>query len=217
MTVELIDHMGDDLSIVNAARVSYGRRSTTLSMADEKLIGYLARYHHGTPFEMVQFTFRVRCPIGEQRDWVRHRIGSFNEISTRYVEMQPDFYVPPLENVRTQIGKPGHYQMAPVDAEKAGLTQLIMQESYERAYADYQRLLDFGIAKELAKFVLPLGLMTEFIWSVNLRSCFNFLSLRNHETALKEIQQDAQTVEYLVEALVPVAYQAWIDGGRLSI
>lgn len=217
MSVELIETMGDDLSIVNAARVSYAKTSTELSDADYGLIGYLARNRHGTPFEMVQFKFRVHVPIGVAREWQRHRIGSFNEMSTRYVEMVPEFYVPPVSAVRTQVGKPGHYEMVAVEHDDAVDVQRVMREAYAQAYTTYASLIATGIAKELARNVLPLGLYTEFIWSVNLRSVFNFLSLRTHETALLEIRREAYNVEGDVKRIVPVAWNAWNENGRVSL
>lgn len=217
MSVELIESMGNDLSIVNAARVSYGSESTELSDRDRGLIGYLARNRHGTPFEMVVFKFRVKCPIGVSREWQRHRIGSFNEISTRYVEMKPDFYVPDDTSVRKQTGKPGHYQFVAMNADVSRAVQTTMMLAYEQAYAAYEQLLLFGTAKELARNVLPLGLMTEFIWTVNLRSLLNFLSLRTAESALLEIRREACQVERLVRDIVPVAMEAWDSGGKVSL
>jgi thymidylate synthase (FAD) len=226
--VELLDSMGSDLDIVNAARVSYAKESDweyfvagtptppTLKESDRGLINYLMRNRHGTPFEMVQFKFRVKCPIGVSREWMRHRIGSFNEVSTRYVEMEPDFYVPPVEAVRCQMGKPGHYRMEPAPEKAAAEARIVMRAAYEGAYDRYKDLLNRGVAKELARNVLPLGLMTTFIWSVNLRSLFNFLSLRTHETALLETRQLALRVEDEVQKVVPVSYLAWADNNRVA-
>jgi thymidylate synthase (FAD) len=228
MKVELLDSMGDDLSIVNAARVSYAKESDwvrvkedpeafRLKDADAGLIAYLMRNRHGTPFEMVQFKFRVTCPIGVGREWMRHRIGSFNEVSTRYVEMEPEFYIPPPEAVRRQVGKPGHYTFETVrDLEDVQDIVDTMDSAYEGAYCYYQQLLEMGVAKELARNVLPLGLMTQFIWSVNLRSLLNFLSLRTHLTALLEIRELAEEVEILAKGVVPAAMTAWGVNGRVA-
>lgn len=232
MKVELLQTMGDDLTIVNAARVSYAKESTwacgaprdhqlcalcgELNKADAGLIGYLMKNHHGTPFEMVQFQFRITCPIGVAREWQRHRIGSFNEVSTRYVEMAPDFYLPADHAVRRQVGKPGHYIFETVDAVDASMCRVNMQEAYNAAYAMYKNLLAEGIAKELARNVLPIGLMTQFYWSVNLRSLFNFLMLRNAPTALLEIRELAEEVERLATAIVPEAFGAFAAHGRMA-
>jgi thymidylate synthase (FAD) len=119
MTVTLIRSGGDDLAIVNAARVSYAKQSMELSEADKGLINYLAKNHHGTPFEMVEFWFHVHTPIGVAREWQRHRIGSFNEVSTRYVTMPNEAYLPLFEDMRTQVGKPGHYKFEPIPHDTA--------------------------------------------------------------------------------------------------
>jgi thymidylate synthase (FAD) len=214
VAVELIDHMGSDLSIVNAARVSFHKRSDEVGERERGLIGFLMRNRHGTPFEMVQFQFRVRVPIGVAREWQRHRIGSFNEESTRYVEMRPDFYVPPPEAVRVQVGKPGAYTFEPHEDPDGAC--ILMVDAYNAAYAAYETLLERGVAKELARNVLPLGLLTEFIWSVNLRSLLNFLSLRTAPNALLEIRQEAEQVERLVEPIVPAALASWRECGKVA-
>lgn len=236
MGVELIDSMGSDLSIVNAARVSFHKRSewwcagchnpirddnpqhvATLSEGDRKLIDFLMRNRHATPFEMVDLTFRVRCPIGVAREWMRHRTFSFNEESTRYVEMRPDFYVPAPEDVRTQVGKPGHYTFEPLPASKAAEALECMLNAYGDAYDWYQRLLADGVARELARNVLPLGLLTEFIVKGNLRNWLHFLNLRTAENALLEIRREAQEVERLAETVAPAAMAAWRECGRVSL
>lgn len=232
MTVTLIDYMGDDLRIVNAARVSYDKRSEwqipdlnkpdgkpslVLKPADVGLIEYLMRERHGTPFEMVTFQFHVECSIGVAREWQRHRIGSFNEVSTRYVEMGNSFYVPGGAQVRCQIGKPGHYTMIPMAEDDSAAISTYMQETYEYVAMRYRHLLASGLAKEVARNVLPLGTMTQFYWQVNLRSLFNFLSLRTAPSALLEIREEALQVESLIYVIVPVALAAWNKHGRVAV
>lgn len=217
MTVELLDSMGNDLAIVNAARTSYDKWHTEMSEADTGLINFLMKNRHGTPFEMVQFKFRVHTSIKVAREWQRHRIGSFNEVSTRYVEVNPiDLYVPLVENVRRRVGKPGAYLVQVMEGDQAFDVRDMMISAYDNAAYSYTRLLSLGVAPELASFVLPLGWNTTFIWSVNLRSLFNFLNLRNHERALLEIQLEAQQVEEHVRQIVPVAYDAWLKNGRVA-
>jgi thymidylate synthase (FAD) len=216
MTVELINSMGGDLSIVNAARVSLSKRSNTMNEADIGLLKYLMKNRHGSPFEMVQFQFRVRCSIGVAREWFRHRIGSFNETSTRYIEMRPDFYMPLLGNVRRQIGKSGYYIFEPLDNEPAWDAIVEMRYAYNFAYESYQNLLKLGVARELARNVLPLGLLTEFVWSVNARSLLNFLSLRTAPNALLEIRLEAEDVERLVTPIIPHTMAAWNENGRIA-
>jgi thymidylate synthase (FAD) len=216
ISVEFLDYMGDDLAIVNAARVSYAMESwweeaekLILNGKDAGLINYLMRERHGTPFEMVQMKFRVIVPIGVAREWMRHRIGSFNEVSTRYVEMKPEFYIPTLELLRVQVGKPGHYIMEPMPEEMILPGLKIYRRSVLRSYREYERLLETGWPLELARNVLPLALFTSFIWSVNLRSCFNFMNLRTAPNALREIQIPAGMVEDMCYIQTPNAMKAW--------
>jgi thymidylate synthase (FAD) len=193
--VELLDHgfvrldasMADDLSVANAARVSFARRKEELDDADRGLIRFLMRDRHGTPFEHNSFRFHIRCPIFVAREWMRHRIGSFNEFSMRYARATDDFYVPELEDVRTQVGKPGAYTFEPVEA---------------------------GVARELARSVLPVGAYTEFYWTVNARSVMNFVSLRAAETAQREIRRYALAVEAFLAREMPVTYAAFIANDR---
>ena len=173
--VRLDGHMGDDLSVVNAARVSFGSRSDVLDERNQGLIRFLMRERHGTPFEHNAFRFHIRCPIFVAREWFRHRVGSFNELSGRYTELAEAFYVPAAEDVRTQVGKPGSYSFETVAPEVAERTRTTMQDAYAAAYRAYRAMLDDGIAKEVARSVLPVGIYTEFYWTVNARSIMNFL------------------------------------------
>ena len=214
--VRLDGALADDLSVVNAARVSFGVRKTALEPADEGLIRFLMRERHGTPFEHNSFRFHVRCPIFVAREWFRHRVGSYNELSGRYTELPEAFYVPAPEDVRTQVGKPGAYTFDAVDDETAERTRRRLQESYDAAYATYRALLDDGVAKEVARAVLPVGIYTEFFWTLNARSLMNFLSLRNAETAQREIRRYAEAVEQHFAALMPVTHAAFVARDRVS-
>jgi thymidylate synthase (FAD) len=214
--VRLDDAMADDLSVANAARVSFARRKTELDDADAGLIRFLMRERHGTPFEHNAFRFHVRCPIFVAREWFRHRIGSFNEFSMRYAKATDDFYVPAVEDVRSQVGKPGAYTFEPVGDELAEETREAMREVYEQAYATYERLVDRGVAREVARAVLPVGAYTEFFWTVNARALMNFVSLRNSETAQREIQRYAEAVESFLAERMPITHAAFAAGGRLS-
>ena len=159
--VRLDGAMADDLSVVNAARVSFARRKEIMDKADEGLIRFLMRERHGTPFEHNSFRFHIRCPIFVAREWFRHRIGSFNEFSMRYAKATDEFYVPSLEDVRTQVGKPGAYTFERVDDKVAERTRAEMQAVYDAAYAAYERMVESGIAREIARCVLPVGAYTE--------------------------------------------------------
>ena len=155
--VRLDGSMASDLSVVNAARVSFARRKEQMEEADEGLIRFLMRDRHGTPFEHNAFRFHIRTPIFVAREWFRHRIGSFNEFSMRYAKATDDFYVPEAEDVRSQVGKPGAYSFEPVDDELAERTREELRDVYEHAYETYTRLVEAGVARELARAVMPVG------------------------------------------------------------
>lgn len=208
--------MADDLSVVNSARVSFGRRAEEMTDADAGLVRFLMRHRHGTPFEHNSFRFHLRTPIFVAREWFRHRIGSFNEFSMRYAEATDDFYVPAAEAVRTQVGKPGAYSFEPVAAELAAETQTTLRQSYLAAYSTYRALIEKGVAREVARAILPVGAYTEFYWTVNARALMNFLSLRSHETAQHEIRVYAEPIERLFEKQMPVTYEAWVANERVA-
>ncbi len=214
--VRLDAAMADDLSVVNAARVSFGRRKEVMDEADEGLIRFLMRDRHGTPFEHNAFRFHVRAPIFVAREWMRHRVGSFNEFSLRYAKASDDFYLPAAEDVRAQVGKPGAYSFQPVTAEVAERARAELRAVYEHAYAAYERLVEMGVARELARCALPVGAYTEFYWTVNARSLMNFVSLRAHETAQREIRYYAQAVETLFAQKMPVTHAAFVAAGRVA-
>src|SRR3954467_10894389 len=153
--VRLDDAMASDLSVVNGARVSFARHKNEMDESDEGLIRFLMRDRHGTPFEHNAFRFHVRAPLFVAREWFRHRIGSFNEFSMRYARATDEFYVPEPEDVRTQVGKPGAYSFDPVDDELAAATREELRAVYDAAYAAYERLVEQGVARELARPVRP--------------------------------------------------------------
>jgi thymidylate synthase (FAD) len=212
--VRLDDAMASDLSVVNGARVSFARRKEELDDSDAGLIRFLMRERHGTPFEHNAFRFHIRCPIFVAREWMRHRVGSFNEFSLRYARATEDFYVPELEDVRSQVGKPGSYSFETVEPALAAETRDAMREVYEQAFATYERLVEAGVAREVARSVLPVGAYTEFYWTVNARSLMNFVSLRASETAQREIRRYAEAVEHFLEQQMPVTHAAFVAGGR---
>jgi thymidylate synthase (FAD) len=223
-TIRLLDHgfvrldgaLADDLSVVNGARVSFARRKEEMDASDAGLIRFLMRDRHGSPFEHNAFRFHVRCPIFVAREWFRHRIGSFNEFSLRYAKATDDFYVPEVEDVRTQVGKPGAYTFEPVDEELAEETRDELRAVYEQAYDAYTRLVERGVARELARSVLPVGAYTQFYWTVNARALMNFVSLRNSEFAQLEIRRYAQAVEGFFAELMPVTHEAFVENGRMA-
>jgi thymidylate synthase (FAD) len=223
-TIQVLDHgfvrldgvLADDLSVVNAARVSFARRKEVMDESDEGLIRFLLRERHGTPFEHNSFRFHVRCPLFVAREWFRHRVGSFNEFSMRYARATDDFYVPEPEDVRSQVGKPGAYSFEPVDDELAERTRAELQDVYDHAYATYERLVEAGVARELARSVLPVGAYTEFYWTVNARSLMNFVSLRAAESAQREIRRYAEAVERFLAEHMPVTHAAFVANDRTA-
>jgi thymidylate synthase (FAD) len=208
--------MADDLSVVNAARVSFARRKTEMDESDEGLIRFLMRDRHGSPFEHNAFRFHVRCPIFVAREWFRHRIGSFNEFSMRYAKASDDFYVPQAADVRSQVGKPGAYRFEQVEPALAEETREALEASYEAAYATYTRLVEAGVARELARSVLPMGSYTQFFWTVNARALMNFVSLRNSEFAQLEIRRYAEAVERFFAGRMPVTHAAFVANDRTA-
>jgi thymidylate synthase (FAD) len=214
--VRLDGSLADDLSVVNGARVSFARHKDELDDADAGLIRFLMRDRHGTPFEHNAFRFHIRCPIFVAREWFRHRIGSFNEFSMRYAKATDEFYVPEPDDVRSQVGKPGAYSFEPVEPELAERTREELQAVYEAAYATYTRLVDEGVARELARSVLPVGAYTEFYWTVNARALMNFVSLRAADTAQREIRRYAEAVEQFLAAKMPITYEAFVANDRTA-
>jgi thymidylate synthase (FAD) len=214
--VRLDDAMASDLSVVNAARVSFARRKDEMDEGDEGLIRFLMRDRHGTPFEHNSFRFHIRSPIFVAREWMRHRVGSFNEFSMRYAKATDEFYVPDADDVRSQVGKPGAYSFEPVSPELAEQTREDLRAVYEHAYATYERLVEAGVARELARSVMPVGAYTEFFWTINARSLMNFVSLRAAETAQREIRRYADACEMFLAERMPVTHAAFVAAGRVA-
>src|SRR5438046_4219981 len=222
-TIPVLDHgfvaldgaLATDLAVVNGARVSFNQRSQSLTERDAGLIRFLMRERHGSPFEHGYFRFIVKAPLFVVREHHRHRAGhSYNEWSGRYSKMEPEFYVP--DYVRTQVGKPGSYTFEPVDPVVRQKARAEIEANALRAFATYERLLDEGVAKEVARAVLPLSLYTKYFWSCNPRSLMHFCSLRNHEAAQFEIRQYAAAAETFLERLMPVTHAAFIANHRVA-
>lgn len=217
--VRLDAAMADDYSVVNAARVSFARQSSELhqdlSGKDKGLIGFLMRERHGTPFEHNAFRFHIKCPLFVAREWFRHRIGSYNEFSARYSEVPNEFWVPAEDAIRTQVGKPGAYTFEQVDDDVAEQAVATIAGMNQASYNAYQLLLELGVAKEVARGVLPVSMFTQFYWTVNARSLMNFLSLRTDENAQLEIRQYANEVEVLFREQMPATWSAWVECGKV--
>lgn len=222
-TVPVLDHgfvaldgaLASDLAVVNGARVSFNQASEELADRDAGLIRFLMREGHGSPFEHGYFRFIVKAPLFVVREHHRHRAGhSYNEWSGRYSKMEPEFYVP--EYVRTQVGKPGSYSFEPVEEEIRESTQREIEDNATRAFQAYERMLEQGVAKEVARAVLPLSTYTKYYWSCNPRSLMHFCSLRNHGAAQYEIQQFAAAAESFLEQLMPITHAAFTERGRVA-
>ena len=188
--VELVDTMGTDLTVVNSARVSFAKRSESLTERDKRLINRMMRLSHGSPFESVVFQFRVRAPLHVVHQWERHRMASYNEESGRWVQMRGDFFTP--------------------DSAYAE----IYEQAYDMADASYRWLLDHGESKEHARLVLPLALYKEFIWTVNARSLLNFIGLRTDPEAQREIRLYAEAIEEMLTGVVPTVIDSFNEHGR---
>lgn len=187
--VELLEVAGTELDIVNAARVSYGNESTEMNDKDRGLIKFLLRHEHMTPFEMVWLKWRVKAPIFVFREWHRHRTASINEMSGRYTELTNEFYVP--EMARKLAGKQGNYYYEPMSGHDSRLVSSAITDASEDAWEYYRYLLNLGVAKEMARMVLPVNIYSEMIWACNLRNLLHFIELRADERAQWEIQQYA--------------------------
>lgn len=201
--------MADDLSVVNSARVSYGQRKTGVDESDEGLINYLMKNRHGTPFEHNAFRFHIKLPIFIAREWQRHRIGSFNEMSGRYMQLPGEWYIPDYNNVRLRVGKPGAYTYVAADSTVSESFSDTLDQQCRYAYINYTRYLDDGVAPELARLFLHVNHFTEMYWTINARSLMNFLSLRNAPTAQWEIQQYAIEIEKVFMHEMPITWQSF--------
>lgn len=213
--VRLVDHMGSDLSIVRAARVSYNAdwRAGENEGSDERLIRYLMLNRHTTPFEAVVLTFEIKCPMFVARQWHRHRTWSYNEISARYTELDLGYYVPEPGAIGRQSK---HNKQARVieegDASVEAYQAVEMIRSHCAISFDwYQELVAMGIPRELARSVLPMATYTRFFGTVNLHNLFHFISLRSHPHAQHEIQQYSNAILDLAERVAPVAVSAFKD------
>lgn len=215
--VHLVRHLAHDLHVVNAAKVSLGKRSEVMGEAEVGLIKYLMKNQHGTPFEHNSFTFNIKCPLFVAREWMRHRIGvSYNEQSSRYMEMACEGYVPALSDIRTQEGKPGHYRFRSAENSVAVDSRACINTVYAVAFEHYRFMLGRGVAKEVARIVLPVGTYTSFEFTCNARSLMAFLQLRMADTAQWEIRVYAQALYQMFELIMPVTCGAFYEQGFIA-
>jgi thymidylate synthase (FAD) len=208
----LVDHMGSDLSVARAARVSYDAawRAGEDQGSDAKLINYLWKNHHTTPFEAVSFTFEIKAPIFVLRQWHRHRTWSYNELSARYRELPEEFYVPEIDKIGVQ--SPNNKQTRIMDNGKkmeAALAQQRIREVSGIAFDRYRSMIADGIPRELARSVLPVATYSHMLATVNLLNLLKFMTLRCDSHAQYEIRVYADAMRDLIRPLVPVCLAAW--------
>ena len=206
--VRLVDYLGNDDRIVQAARVSYGDGTKTVR-EDSALIDYLLRNRHTSPFEMVELTLHVKAPIFVARQWIRHRSASLNEISGRYSVLADEFYIPEPNQVRAQGKRSRQVGEGPLEDDDATFASGRFGEALRQSYAAYEELLERGVAREMAREVLPVGLYTEFYWKQDLHNLFHFLRLRLDWHAQYEIRAYGDAVAKCVQAVAPVAFAAF--------
>lgn len=207
--VRLVDFMGTDLSVVRAARVSYDAawRAGEDDKSDARLIGYLWRHKHTTPFEAVTFTFEVKAPIFVFRQWHRHRTFSYNELSARYKELPEEVYMPDFRAQSTNNKQGSEGMIDPIDALELAR---LFKATYDTAFDRYRFALEKGVAREVARTILPLATYSHMFCTVNLLNLFKFLTLRCDNHAQYEIRVYAEAMLELIKPIVPVCVSAWL-------
>lgn len=218
MRVELVKCNASDVDVARAAWVSnYGEDAREKDAGRiAGLINYLYRERHMSPFEHGSFTFFVDVPIFVAREFMRHRTFSYNEISGRYTQLTPKFYVPKTDRPLIQQGKVGQYTFAPGNEEQYAYLQRWDEITYGYAWATYEDLLERGVAREVARNVLPVGIYTQFYATVNPRNLMQFLDLRNASNALFEIRDTAEQMEEYFEEKMPLTYKAYTDDKEVA-
>jgi len=220
--VRVVDYMGDDTSIVQSARVSYGKGTKKVS-TDSGLIKYLMRHRHSTPFEMCEIKYHVKLPIFVARQWIRHRTANVNEYSARYSILDKEFYLPAKENLAAQSKKNRQGRGDLINGKQADDVLKILKEDAEKSYKDYETMLNErydgttinenkkGLARELARMNLTLNTYTQWYWKTDLLNLLNFLSLRADDHAQYEIRAYANIMIDTLKRWVPITYEAFMD------
>jgi len=203
--VRLVDHMGSDSAIVQAARVSYGEGTKTIN-EDRGLIRYLLRHKHTSPLEMVEFKFHLKMPIFVARQHIRHRTANINEMSARYSVMPEEFYLP--STIRGQSDK--NKQCSEGVLDNSHFSAILAESSYE-AYNDYEDAIENGVTREQARMILPINLYTEMYWKIDLHNLLHYIRLRNHSHAQEEIRVYAEAMLNLIKPIVPLTVEAFED------
>ncbi len=208
--IRVIDYMGSDSAILQAARVSYGKGTKQINQ-DEALIKYLMRHYHTTPFEMCEIKFHVKLPIFVARQWIRHRTANVNEYSARYSILDHEFYIPKAEQIAKQSdnNKQGRGKAFDLNTSKKIIDSLINDSNL--AYSHYEKFIEQGLAREIARTNLTLNYYTQFYWKVDLHNLFHFLKLRIDKHAQYEIRVYAEIMLDIIKEWVPIAHSAFIE------
>ena len=214
--IDVMPAVDADGAIVSAARVSYGA-GTKATSSKRALIRYLMRNRHSSPFEMIEFKFHIKAPIFVARQWFRHRTGSFNEISGRYSLMTDDFFEPAANEIEAQSVDNKQGRQPGLEDSSQQFAALTMRAVPAHAFSDYKTLIELGVARELARMILPLSTYTEFIWKVDLLNLMKFIQLRADSHAQAEIRVYADALATIVEARAPLTFEAFNDYWRNSV
>ena len=209
--VRVVDYMGDDAAVVQAARVSYGK-GTKAVRRDRGLIRYLMRHRHTTPFEMCELKLHIKLPIFVARQWIRHRTANVNEYSARYSVLDKEFYLPRPEDLAVQSTDNKQGRGAELTEDQAAEVLRLLRRDAEQTYETYETLMgEFNLARELARIDLPLNAYTQWYWKIDLHNLLHFLSLRMHPHAQYEIRVYADAIADFVKDWVPLSYEAFSD------
>ena len=220
--IRVIDYMGDDSAIVQAARVSYGKGTKRLSQ-DKSLINYLLSHRHSTPFEMNEIKFHIKLPIFVARQWIRHRTANVNEYSARYSILDKEFYVPEKKDIKPQSKSNNQGRSGDISMNEKMEYLKIIQDNSEVGFKNYNKLLNSdeagemidenkqGVARELARMTLPLNSYTQWYWKIDLHNLMNFLSLRFDYHAQYEIRKYAEVMIKILKNWVPLTYDSFLD------
>ena len=221
--IEVIDSLGNDLTVVNSARVSFGKRKTKWDKTDERLVRYLAKYKHYSPFRHLQVQFHIKAPEFVMRQWYKHVVGiettsnsstkdhAWNEISGRYVEVE-DFYNPKVFRQQSEDNK----QATEGAVENQDVAKHHWEQAMFHAKEQYQKLLDMGVGKEQARAILPLNQYTEVYWTASFQAIMNFIELRNEKTSQWEIQEYARVLLELMKETFPKITNIWAEAHNWS-
>lgn len=205
--VKLVDFMGGDQRATDSARVSFGGSSKG-EERDRKLIKYLLKNGHLSPFEHTVFQFHIKCPLFVARQWMRHRIASYNEISARYTEVKEEFYIPEAFRIQDLVNRQGSIETKDLDQE---MLLKIYKESINASYSAYKKLLEAGVAREMARAVLPVSQYTQFHWTINARSLLNYIDLRSDSHAQYEIRCYANVIKEIFRKKMPWTAAALLE------